>query len=136
MDHRIYDVLLIPPLENNEVMEFVMTRLCMLVQVTCAVTHRTVTVVPKDWYVELLIVPMYTLLVSVGSEKVDGKDCREVQLSRRMFSICCFFFFNDTATTEIYTLSLHDALPISPRASTTSASATMAGVATTVPCEA
>src|SRR6476659_10433028 len=29
----------------------------------------------------------------------------------------CFFFFNDTATTEIYTLSLHDALPIcTPRA--------------------
>src|SRR2546429_9956075 len=28
-----------------------------------------------------------------------------------------FFFFNDTATTEIYTLSLHDALPISLRAS-------------------
>src|SRR2546422_9753864 len=28
--------------------------------------------------------------------------------------MCCyFFFFNDTATTEIYTLSLHDALPIS-----------------------
>src|SRR2546422_5241217 len=27
-----------------------------------------------------------------------------------------FFFFNDTATTEIYTLSLHDALPISCRA--------------------
>src|SRR5208282_6558149 len=26
-----------------------------------------------------------------------------------------FFFFNDTATTEIYTLSLHDALPTSPR---------------------
>src|SRR2546429_3358480 len=25
------------------------------------------------------------------------------------------FFFNDTATTEIYTLSLHDALPISPK---------------------
>src|SRR5262249_60672431 len=25
----------------------------------------------------------------------------------------CFFFFNDTATPEIYTLSLHDALPIS-----------------------
>src|SRR2546422_8906955 len=30
-----------------------------------------------------------------------------------MYSI--FFFFNDTATTEIYTLSLHDALPISFR---------------------
>src|SRR5256885_9208113 len=26
---------------------------------------------------------------------------------------CLLFFFNDTATTEIYTLSLHDALPIS-----------------------
>src|SRR2546426_4691449 len=29
-----------------------------------------------------------------------------------MLSSCLFFFFNDTATTEIYTLSLHDALPI------------------------
>src|SRR2546425_9136613 len=29
---------------------------------------------------------------------------------------CLFFFFNDTATTEIYTLSLHDALPIYPSA--------------------
>src|SRR2546425_8757967 len=29
------------------------------------------------------------------------------------FLFSCFFFFNDTATTEIYTLSLHDALPIS-----------------------
>src|SRR2546426_6325475 len=28
-------------------------------------------------------------------------------------ALWCFFFFNDTATTEIYTLSLHDALPIS-----------------------
>src|SRR2546429_8942792 len=30
--------------------------------------------------------------------------------------ILFFFFFNDTATTEIYTLSLHDALPISSAA--------------------
>src|SRR3712207_8292110 len=29
--------------------------------------------------------------------------------------VCLFFFFNDTATTEIYTLSLHDALPICHR---------------------
>src|SRR2546430_8438309 len=29
-----------------------------------------------------------------------------------LFVIFIFFFFNDTATTEIYTLSLHDALPI------------------------
>src|SRR5216684_5272972 len=32
-----------------------------------------------------------------------------------LFTHFFFFFFNDTATTEIYTLSLHDALPISPR---------------------
>src|SRR3712207_8186326 len=40
-----------------------------------------------------------------------------------MFS---FFFFNDTATTEIYTLSLHDALPISatPASSPTRSGAT------------
>src|SRR3712207_7466182 len=30
-----------------------------------------------------------------------------------MYLVLYFFFFNDTATTEIYTLSLHDALPIS-----------------------
>src|SRR3989441_8676350 len=34
----------------------------------------------------------------------------------RRYLVCCFFFFNDTATTEIYTLSLHDALPICPEA--------------------
>src|ERR1041385_9550859 len=35
-------------------------------------------------------------------------------LSDSFFHVCLlfFFFFNDTATTEIYTLSLHDALPI------------------------
>src|SRR5690349_24180084 len=32
-----------------------------------------------------------------------------------LLSSFIFFFFNDTATTEIYTLSLHDALPIWPR---------------------
>src|SRR2546421_8434144 len=30
-----------------------------------------------------------------------------------LLCLSSFFFFNDTATTEIYTLSLHDALPIS-----------------------
>src|SRR5208283_6194818 len=32
--------------------------------------------------------------------------------ARFLYSFFIFFFFNDTATTEIYTLSLHDALPI------------------------
>src|SRR5438874_11775552 len=36
----------------------------------------------------------------------------------------CFFFFNVTAPTEIYTLSLHDALPISLLSAVTLASAT------------
>src|SRR2546427_11719959 len=35
-------------------------------------------------------------------------------VSQHGVSLSVFFFFNDTATTEIYTLSLHDALPISP----------------------
>src|SRR5205807_10166103 len=30
-----------------------------------------------------------------------------------LYSFCRFFFFNDTSTSQIYTLSLHDALPIS-----------------------
>src|SRR5258708_23317477 len=34
-------------------------------------------------------------------------------MSVSFVSLSTFFFFNDTATTEIYTLSLHDALPIS-----------------------
>src|SRR3712207_8439964 len=37
-----------------------------------------------------------------------------VYISLDLFRVY-FFFFNDTATTEIYTLSLHDALPISVR---------------------
>src|SRR5256885_17102641 len=36
-------------------------------------------------------------------------------LTTRQPPLFFFFFFNDTATTEIYTLSLHDALPISDR---------------------
>src|SRR3989442_2886853 len=45
--------------------------------------------------------------------------CPRQRPSRRSL----FFFFNDTATTEIYTLSLHDALPISARWRPTSRSA-------------
>src|SRR3712207_7318733 len=41
------------------------------------------------------------------------------------------FFFNDTATTEIYTLSLHDALPISPLRAACPASARNRGTSST-----
>src|SRR6267154_6568406 len=45
----------------------------------------------------------------------------DIQLSMPLlFLVLLFFFFNDTATTEIYTLSLHDALPISSRRSLSS----------------
>src|SRR2546428_9982899 len=43
-----------------------------------------------------------------------------------------FFFFNDTATTEIYTLSLHDALPISVARDAAGNSTTSAAVTVTV----
>ena len=46
----------------------------------------------------------------------DGMVLRSVDVYMSIFcrwkAFCTFFFFNDTATTEIYTLSLHDALPI------------------------
>src|SRR5437867_8139006 len=38
-------------------------------------------------------------------------------MSLRFLLLLIFFFFNDPATTEIYTLSLHDALPICSRGS-------------------
>src|SRR3990167_60066 len=41
----------------------------------------------------------------------DRKSTR-LNSSHSQISYALFFFFNDTATTEIYTLSLHDALPI------------------------
>src|SRR5438034_9212716 len=47
--------------------------------------------------------------------------------------ILSFFFFNDTATTEIYTLSLHDALPIFPAPGAGSGTALRAPGATPVP---
>src|SRR2546429_3434208 len=41
-----------------------------------------------------------------------GPHRQDLALVEAVFSHSLFFFFNDTATTEIYTLSLHDALPI------------------------
>src|SRR2546430_11204126 len=45
------------------------------------------------------------MMASVGMRKLALKFCRWLRSNP-------IFFFNDTATTEIYTLSLHDALPI------------------------
>src|SRR6266568_5693862 len=47
---------------------------------------------------------------------VDVIDVTGVLVISEVLYLCFFvFFFNDTATTEIYTLSLHDALPIFAR---------------------
>src|ERR1022692_3316940 len=58
----------------------------------------------------------FCILDPTGKTRIVGKNhvarcpsCAEVGHDR---SGVIFFFFNDTATTEIYTLSLHDALPI------------------------
>src|ERR1039458_9472319 len=47
-----------------------------------------------------------------SDETRPGKCYGEGPNSIKSWSLQGFFFFNDTATTEIYTLSLHDALPI------------------------
>src|SRR5256885_10089525 len=44
---------------------------------------------------------------------MSAKQYNKLGSASRVISDFIFFFFNDTATTEIYTLSLHDALPIS-----------------------
>src|SRR5215203_6315660 len=49
--------------------------------------------------------------------------CRFALLCVCRWLLCFFFFFNDTATTEIYTLSLHDALPIGARSPSSTAGA-------------
>src|SRR5438309_6948237 len=43
--------------------------------------------------------------------RIHHRCCRYL-LHSRALALASFFFFNDPATTEIYTLSLHDALPI------------------------
>ena len=49
-------------------------------------------------------------MVRDGGEDKEARDPEiETDVGRERFHL---FFFNDTATTEIYTLSLHDALPI------------------------
>src|SRR3989337_1896018 len=43
---------------------------------------------------------------------LEGRSGSAQQFEEERAGLLRFFFFNDTATTEIYTLSLHDALPI------------------------
>src|SRR2546430_17663841 len=59
---------------------------------------------------------MFTGACYLSSELTDCRFLHQYDLVLvvvRQTPTLSFFFFNDTATTEIYTLSLHDALPIS-----------------------
>src|ERR1051326_9160163 len=49
---------------------------------------------------------------SIPLPAIDREETRLKSSHTSFFFYSFFFFFNDTATTEIYTLSLHDALPI------------------------
>src|SRR5476649_2213168 len=53
------------------------------------------------------------LFLNCTGERLTTMVCSPTQLAASWQASCSAFFFNDTATTEIYTLSLHDALPIS-----------------------
>src|ERR1043166_6080903 len=52
----------------------------------------------------------------IEERRQEGSEENTSELQSRFGNSYAVFFFNDTATTEIYTLSLHDALPISRRA--------------------
>src|ERR1022692_3017207 len=57
-------------------------------------------------------VPRLPARSAAAGALVSGTVGSRRQLAMRLAAVFFFFFFNDTATTEIYTLSLHDALPI------------------------
>src|SRR6266571_4134390 len=75
--------------------------------VFCLKKKKTFLKIPALIFIKIihstpLIVKLFIIYYAVGA----------VLLNIHMETLDNFFFFNDTATTEIYTLSLHDALPI------------------------
>src|SRR6516162_1922535 len=64
--------------------------------------------------VEPLFTPGTRLLKFDSDAEALARLINDWRLARPEYlkGVICYFFFNDTATTEIYTLSLHDALPI------------------------
>src|SRR5262245_26545442 len=73
---------------------------------TCAVMHSSCAVCRRDTSCLRRAVLLYRLWRGTLFP------CFGLARSHRLLPCFLFFFFNDTATTEIYTLSLHDALPI------------------------
>src|SRR3990167_7050283 len=56
--------------------------------------------------------PLEAVILIDCSFPVPRSEEHTSELQSQSNLVCRLFFFNDTATTEIYTLSLHDALPI------------------------
>src|ERR1039457_3937012 len=63
--------------------------------------------VPAHTYPDAAPRALWVVAADIGVPSPVPQCCNRILRSFRFF-----FFFNDTATTEIYTLSLHDALPI------------------------
>src|ERR1039457_6636041 len=59
-----------------------------------------------------LALDLGTITAAVGTEAVTRSEEHTSELQSPCNVVCPLLFFNDTASTEIYTLSLHDALPI------------------------
>src|SRR4051794_25486445 len=78
---------------------------CMVCYLRTGPTHKLLTA--RDNFLLLLLSAVACLLLVLPLSCVDL-----LIVALRFSSYFSFFFFNDTATTEIYTLSLHDALPI------------------------
>src|ERR1035437_7627735 len=69
----------------------------------------------RDAHTSSMIRTIYSMVLAVARDRgVVSCGAGYYPSTYPSLSLCFFFFFsNDTATTEIYTLSLHDALPIS-----------------------
>src|ERR1051326_2231792 len=65
--------------------------------------------------VSVLTGVLFGLAPALRLSRADRSEEHTSELQSHSFISYAVFFFNDTATTEIYTLSLHDALPISHR---------------------
>src|SRR3989339_551658 len=72
----------------------------------------------SDWNCSRVFITGNLACLILLSDDVWKPEVFEIVFKFRVFIHCrlpCLIFFNDTATTEIYTLSLHDALPISQK---------------------
>src|SRR6266511_1422785 len=81
---------------------------------TIANFRKTFLVELQELFVQILLLAQTAGVLKLGNISLDGS-----KIHADASKSHAVFFFNDTATTEIYTLSLHDALPISGSSTTT-----------------